>query len=72
MRIEFYTQTYALQCRRLPPPKGVIRMPDTTSTTASNARAAFAAGPLVADLDIGAARIVLRRAVLVASEGTPR
>ena len=47
-------------------------MPDTTSTTASNARAAFTARPPVADLNTGAARIALRRAVLVAPERTPR
>jgi hypothetical protein len=68
MRIEFYTQNYAPECRRLPPPKGLIRMPDTTSATAPKARAAFTARPSVADLNTGAAR----RAVLVASERTPR
>ena len=47
-------------------------MPDTTSTTAPDARAAFAARPPAADLNTGAARIALRCAVLVASERTPR
>ena len=47
-------------------------MPDTTNTTASNARAAFTARPPVADLNTGPDRIALRRAVLVAPERTPR
>jgi hypothetical protein len=47
-------------------------MLDTTSTIAPNTRAAFTAWPPVADLNTGAARMVLRRAVLVASERTPR
>ena len=72
MRIDFYAQSYAPQCRRLSPPKGVIRMPDTISTTASNARGVFTPGPPVADLNTGAARIALHRAVLVTSERTPR
>jgi hypothetical protein len=47
-------------------------MPDTTSTTAPNARAAFTARPPVADLDTGPARTALRRAVLAAQNGLPR
>ena len=47
-------------------------MPDTTSITTQDARAAFTAGHLLADLNTGTARIALRRAVLAAPERTPR
>jgi hypothetical protein len=47
-------------------------MPHTTSATAPNAQAAFTARPPVADLNTGAARTVLRRAVLAAQNGLSR
>jgi hypothetical protein len=47
-------------------------MPDTISTTAPNVRATFTARPPVADLNTGAARAALRRAVLAAQNGLPR